>query len=215
MRDAIFFIEPVDIWQRKYEAMRATFVDRLPDQIVAERFGFSVGYLRVLRHQFRHDKIDFSEAVAEGSRPRRRIDVKTRRKIVAWRQHELSADDIARLLNQEAIDISVRTIERILAEEGFKKLPRRTQLKIGRTIRGAEVPEVAAPVAVGHLAEQRFESAGVGVFLFAPFIAQLNLETAKPQTFELRMLHQGNLPLWVLKSRPYRRDTTMVCPPFA
>jgi hypothetical protein len=177
MRDVNFFSKPVDKWQRKYEALRASFVDRLPDHIVAERFGFSVGYLRVLRHQFRHEKIDFSEAVAEGSRPRRRVDPATRQKIVEWRQRELSAGDIAQLLNQEAIDISVRTIERILAEEGFKKLPRRTQLKIGRTIRGAEVPEVATPVAVGRHEGQRFESAGAGVFLFAPFITQLNFDT--------------------------------------
>lgn len=174
MRDANFFTKPVDKWQRKYEALRASFVERLPDHIVAERFGLSVGYLRVLRHQFRHEKIDFAEAVAEGSRPRRRIDAATRQKIVAWRQRELSAGDIAQLLHQEAIDISVRTIERILAEEGFKKLPRRTQLKIGRTIRGTEVPEVATPVAIERLEGQRFESAGAGVFLFAPFIAQLN-----------------------------------------
>jgi hypothetical protein len=176
MRDANFFTKPVDKWQRKYEALRASFVERLPDHIVAERFGLSVGYLRVLRHQFRHEKIDFSEAVAEGSRPRRRVDAATRQKIVEWRQRELSAGDIAQLLNQEAIDISVRTIERILAEEGFKKLPRRTQLKIGRTIRGAEVPEVATPVAVGRHEGQRFESAGAGVFLFAPFLSQLNFD---------------------------------------
>lgn len=177
MRDANFFTKPVDKWQRKYEALRASFVERLPDRIVAERFGYSIGHLRVLRHQFRHEKIDFSEAVAEGSRPRRRVDAATRQKIVEWRHRELSAGDIAQLLNQEAIDISVRTIERILAEEGFKKLPRRTQLKIGRTIRGAEVPEVATPVAVGQLEGQRFESAGAGVFLFAPFITQLNFDT--------------------------------------
>ena len=36
----------------------------------------------------------------------------TRQKIVEWRQRELSAGDIAQLLNQEAIEISVRTIER-------------------------------------------------------------------------------------------------------
>jgi hypothetical protein len=177
MRDANFFTKPVDKWQRKYEALRASFVDRLPDHLVAERFGFSVGYLRVLRHQFRQEKIDFSEATAEGGRPRRKVDSATRQKIVEWRQRELSAGDIAQLLNQEAIDISVRTIERILAEEGFKKLPRRTQLKIGRTIRGAEVPEVATPVAIEQLEGQRFESAGAGVFLFAPFIAQLNFDT--------------------------------------
>lgn len=67
MRDANFFTKPVEKWQRKYEAMRASFVDRLPDQIVAERFGFSVGYLRVLRHQFRHEKIDFSEQWPKGA----------------------------------------------------------------------------------------------------------------------------------------------------
>jgi hypothetical protein len=60
--------------------------------------------------------------------------------------------------------------------ERIKKLPRRTQLKIGRTIRGAEVPEVATPVAIEQLEGQRFESAGAGVFLFAPFITQLNFE---------------------------------------
>lgn len=145
MRDAKYFTQPVAKWQRRYEALRASFVDRLPDSIVAERYGFSLGYLRVLRHQFRHEKIDFSEPVADGSRSRRRITAATRQKIIQWRQRDLSAGDIAQLLNQEAVDISVRTIERILAEEGFKKLPRRTQLKIGRTIKGAAVPDVATP----------------------------------------------------------------------
>ncbi len=176
MRDANFFTQPVSKWQRRYEALRASFVDRLPDQIVAERYGFSLGYIRVLRHQFRHEKIDFSEPLVDDNRPRRRIEAATRQKIVQWRQRDLSAGDIAQLLNQEGVDISVRTIERILAEEGFKKLPRRTQLKIGRTIKGAEVPEVAIPVTVEQLEGQRFDSAGAGVFLFAPFVAQLNLD---------------------------------------
>ena len=176
MRDAKFFTHPMSNWQRRYEALRASFVDRLPDNIVAEKFGFSVGYLRVLRHQFKHEKIDFSDPVADGSRARRRVNAATRLKIMEWRQHDLSAGDIAQLLNQEGVDISVRTIERILAEQGFKKLPRRTQLKIGRTIKGAEVPEIATPVTVKQLEGQRFDSAGAGVFLFAPFIAQLNLD---------------------------------------
>jgi len=176
MRDAKYFTQPVAKWQRRYEALRASFVDRLPDTIVAERYGFSLGYLRVLRHQFRHEKIDFSEPVADGSRSRRRITAATRQKIIQWRQRDLSAGDIAQLLNQEAVDISVRTIERILAEEGFKKLPRRTQLKIGRTIKGAAVPDVATPVTLDQLEGQRFNSAGAGVLLFAPFVAQLNLD---------------------------------------
>lgn len=176
MKDATFFTRPVADWQRRYEALRASFVERLPDQLVAERFGFSIGYLRVMRHQFRHGKVDFSEPPAEGSAPRRKVNAEARRKIVSWRRQNLSAGDIAQLLNEEAIDISVRTIERVLAEEGFSKLPRRTQLKIGRTVKGAAVPERAESIHLSQLDGQRLESAGAGVFLFAPFVAQLRLD---------------------------------------
>jgi transposase len=176
MRDATFFTRPITGWQRRYEALRASFVERLPDQLVAERFGFSVGYLRVMRHQFRHGKVDFSEPPAEGSSPRRKVSAEARRKIVTWRQQNLSAGDIAQLLSEEGIDISVRTIERVLAEEGYPKLPRRTQLKIGRTVKGAALPERAEPIPLTSVDGQRLESAGAGVFLFAPFIAQLRLD---------------------------------------
>ncbi len=176
MKDATFFTRPVADWQRRYEALRASFVERLPDQLVAERFGFSVGYLRVMRHQFRRGKADFSEPPGEGAASRRKVSAETRRKIVAFRQQNLSAGDIAQLLSEEAIDISVRTIERVLAEEGFAKLPRRTQLKIGRTVKGAAVPERAESIHLARLDGQRLESAGAGVFLFSPFVAQLRLD---------------------------------------
>ena len=38
MRDENFFLRPVHEWQRRYEALRASFVERLPARIVAERF---------------------------------------------------------------------------------------------------------------------------------------------------------------------------------
>jgi len=176
MKDATFFTRPVAKWQRRYEALRASLVERLPDTIIAERFGFSVGYLRVMRHQFRHGKVDFSEPPTKDGGPRRKVSAETRRKIVDWRRQNLSAGDIAQLLSEETIDISVRTIERVLAEEGFPKLPRRTQLKIGRTFKGAVLPERSEPVQLTMLEGQRLESAGAGVFLFAPFVAQLCLD---------------------------------------
>lgn len=176
MKDATFFTRPISNWQRRYEALRASFVERLPDQLVAERFGFSVGYLRVMRHLFRHDKIDFSTPPAEGCTARHKVSAETRQKIISWRRQNLSGGDIAQLLSDEAIDISVRTIERVLVEEGFPKLPRRTKLKIGRTVKGAAVPERAEPIALSQLDGQRLESAGAGVFLFAPFVAQLRLD---------------------------------------
>ena len=176
MRDATFFTHPKADWQRRYEALRASFVERLPDQLVAERFGFSPGYVSLLRHQFRHGKIDISEPVGEGKTARWKISAEVRQKIIDWRQRQLSAGEIAELLDQEGVEVSVRTVERVLAEEGFPKLPRRTQLKIGRTVKGAELPARAESINLAHVEGKRMESGGAGVFLFAPFLAQIGFD---------------------------------------
>ena len=176
MRDETYFTRPVDPWQRRYEALRASFVERIPAQLVAERYGFSPGYIRLLRHQFSHGKIDFSEPSPEGRIVRRRVGAQMRRKIGEWRQKGLSAGEIAQLMSEEGADLSVRTVERVLAEEGFPKLPRRARLKIGLTVKGAQVPERAEFLSPSGIEGRRMESVGAGVFLFAPFVAQLGLD---------------------------------------
>jgi len=176
MRDAAYFTKPLNAWQRKYEALRASFVDRLPAGLVAERFGFSASYVRLLCHQFRHGKIDISEPAPEGKTLRRRVNSQTRGKIVTLRRQRLSAGEIAELLNEEGVELSVRTVERVLAEEGLPKLPRRIRRKIGLTVKGAEVPERAESISIGRTEGRRMESTCAGVFLFAPFIAQLGLD---------------------------------------
>jgi transposase len=176
MRDATFFTQPVPAWQRRYEALRACFVDRLPTQLVAERFGFKAGYVRVLCHQFRHGKIDLLEIPQQGKSARHKVSAETREKIIVWRRERLSAGEIVELLSEQGVELSVRTVERVLAEEGLPKLPRRTRLKLGFTIRGAQVPERSEIVgSVGQLEGQRLESTAAGIFLFAPFIAELGL----------------------------------------
>jgi hypothetical protein len=175
MRDATFFTHPKADWQRRYEALRASFVDRLPAAAVADRFGYKPGYVRLLRHLFRTRKTDLHEPPSEDKLSRRRISRSTRDQIRSLRQGRLSAGEIAQLLLEEGIEISVRTIERVLTEEGFEKLPRRTQLKVGLTVKGAQVPAKAEAIPLSALDGQTFESAAAGVFLFAPFLAQLDL----------------------------------------
>ena len=48
-----FFLEPVDLQQRKYEALRAVFIDQLPQNEVAARFGFSHDLVRRMVSDFR------------------------------------------------------------------------------------------------------------------------------------------------------------------
>lgn len=175
MKDATYFTRPRADWQRRYEALRASFVDRLPAKAVANRFGYSPGYIHLLRHLFTTAKFDFGEPPAEGKAARRRVSREVRQKMRAWRESSLSAGEIAQLLSEEGFEISVRTVERVLAEEGFPKLPRRTQLKVGLTVKGATVPDKSQAVTATTLEGEQFESAGAGVFLFAPFLDQLDL----------------------------------------
>lgn len=175
IRDATYFTSPATEWQRRYEALRASMVERLPDKAVANRFGYSSGYLRVLRHQFRHGLLDFHEPVSEGSQRRRTVNTQARAKIRAWREQHLSVGEITELLCEDGTEVSVRTVARVLTEEGFTKLPRRTRLKVGLTVKGTQIPERTETVTVAGLEGKSFECAGAGAFLFAPFLAQLDL----------------------------------------
>jgi len=181
MRNEKYFLYPAHDWQRRYEALRASFVERLSAKIIAERFGYSTSYIHLLRHQFIHGKIDFSEPVPEGKTVRRRVDSKIRLKICNWREHRLSAGEITQLLSEEGVELSVRTVERVLAEEGFTKLPRRSRLKLGLTVKGAKVPAVAEAITVNAATGKHVDCEAAGVFLFAPFIEKLNISNIVKQ----------------------------------
>lgn len=176
MRDAKYFTRPRSDWQRRYEALRASLVEGLPDKATADRFGYTSGYVRVLKHNFRHGKLDFSEPVPDGGRSRPRVTGEIRRKIRQWREASLSSGQIAELLCEEGAEISVRTVARVLAEEGFPKLPRRTRLQIGQTVDGAQVPARSCVVSTASQEGKEFDSTGAGVFVFAPFLNQLNID---------------------------------------
>ncbi len=187
MTGVTYFTRPKADWQRRYEALRASFVDRQSAKAVARRFGYTLAYVNLLRHLFSKGKLDLSEPLPEGRASRYRVSAEVRRKIRGWREKRLSAGEITQLLSEDNVEISVRTVERVLAEEGFAKLPRRTRLKIGLTVQGATVPQKSRRVSLSSLQGERFESSAAGVFLFAPFLAQLEIaevvrEAALPGT---------------------------------
>jgi hypothetical protein len=176
MIDHTFFTQPATGWQRRYEALRASFVERLPAQAVADRFGYSQGYVRLLRHLFKNEKIDFSDPVPEGKTARRRVTLEIRKKIRSFREKQLPAGEIAQMLADEKIEISVRTVERVLAEEGLPRLPRRTRIQKSLTVKGAEIPKRSERIVLEELDGNKFNSPNAGVFLFTPFLAQLKID---------------------------------------
>src|ERR1700681_3710365 len=88
------FVEPSNPTHRQYEALRAFFVDRLPAQDAAKRFGYSYGSFRVLCHEFRQNpQREFFQRPQKGPRSAPKRDA-VRERIIALRKLNHSIYDI-------------------------------------------------------------------------------------------------------------------------
>ena len=179
MNPVDYFRHPAEPGQRHYEALRASFLERLSARAVAERLAMSPGYVHLLRHRFRRGLVRFTFRPADVPGARRGTPAGIRARVVELRRHrELSAGQIAEIIEDEGTELSVRTVERILREAGFPRLPRRTRLLIGETRARTTVPEVSRRLAGAEMTGMSVSSELAGVFAFAPFIELLDLPAA-------------------------------------
>src|SRR6516165_3461221 len=182
---AHFFLAPENPLHRQYEAFRAYFVEGIPSQEVARRFGYTPGSFRVLCHKFRHDsnkQLRFFQSVAHGPRYAPARDP-VRELVVAMRKRNLSVYDIQRELAQAGHAISINALAVLLREEGFARLPRRLDEERPAATR----PEVQAAADVRRLDLQprSFRTALGGLFLFIPLMKDIRFD---------EVLHQADLP---------------------
>jgi len=65
------FLDPQNTTHRQYEALRAYFVDKRPGPEVAQQFGYTLGSLHQLIHQFRQEpkRAFFLEPAGPGRKP--------------------------------------------------------------------------------------------------------------------------------------------------
>ena len=170
-----FFLSPEHPLHRQYEALRAYFVESLPSQEVAQRFGYSPGAFRVLCHQFRHhpDKREFFRALRHGPQSAPARDP-VRDLVIAMRKRNLSVYDIQRELAEGGHSISINALSVLLREEGFARLPRRRDEE-----RPALLKPVAAAVADARqldLSPRSFRTPLAGLFVFVPLLDRIDLE---------------------------------------
>ena len=158
------FLTPANTAHRRYEALRAYFVDGLSSKQAAGRFGYSPGSFRGLVHQFRLNPRQsfFAPRRAAGNEPGRPDP--RRQKVVALRKQNLSVYDISRALERDNITLSPVAVSQILKLEGFARLPRR---------RDDERPAAPRPVTADvadvrqlDLGQRQFRTKFGGLFLF-------------------------------------------------
>ena len=177
------FLTPTNPTHRQYEALRAFFVEQLPSQEAARRFGYSPGSFRVLTHQFRQDpQRPFFLPPAKGPRHAPKSDP-WRLKIVQARKQNLSIYDISRLLQEQGHRLSPVSIAHILKEEGFARLPRRADEERPDHPHPETVP--AADARLLDLSARQFRTQFGGLFLFVPYLSAVPWE---------RILEQSQFP---------------------
>jgi len=171
-----FFRYPQTPGQKQYEALRSFYMKKTPGQEVARRYGYTYAAFNSLKQKFKSDKLQFFFTPPKGPKGMR-VTTNDRDKIIECRKKGLAVPEIESVMEMHGTPVSKSTIDRILDQEGFPKLARRTQLKIGLTKDNTIVPAVSKRIDPSNLEGFSCECAVGGIFLFAPIIEHYGLET--------------------------------------
>ncbi len=167
-----FFTKPISPRQKQYEAIRSIVIDEEPIEAVANRYGYQIGTIYSLLRDAKAGRIELFPVVAKGPR-KKRTQSEVQDKIVELRKENLSSLDIQnRLLSEQEVTLSPKTIERILKDAGFKKLKRRSYKEMGKTIKNKIIPDRSEHLDFSILEPFHFDSPAVGVFFFIPYIIE-------------------------------------------
>ena len=124
-----FFTAPAQVNQRRYEALRAHYVEGLSYAEAGRRFGYTRWAMIDLARQFRAGKLAL---FARPGRPGRPAGAGSRKdalraRVIELRRQGLSSYEISARLAVEGTPLNRTSVAEILAEEGFGRLVRRPE----------------------------------------------------------------------------------------
>ncbi|MBU1599185.1 transposase [bacterium] len=192
-----FFLNPTQATHKRYETMRALCVERLPAKEVADRFGYSIYSINTMKRSFakaiNSQKIDATYFFVTHNLGRH-IDTHkagAKERIIQLRKAHYSILDIKGVLQTEGHRVSHDYIHRLLREEGFIRLPRRTQIERKRASSKTIRAPKSRPINWKEDDKKTFHSErGIGILPFLPLLAWLNVDqwiesASYPETTEL------------------------------
>jgi hypothetical protein len=119
-----FFTAPAQPNQRRYEALRAYFVERISVAQAGARVGYTRASMASLLRDFRAGKIQIFAPPAKPGPKSAPAKDRARARVLALRREGLSVYEISSRLRAEATPLNRTGVGQILAEEGFGRLLR-------------------------------------------------------------------------------------------
>jgi transposase len=174
-----WFTTPAQVNHRRYEALRAFFVDGLTYQQAADRFGYTRWAMVNLVREHRAERLElFAPARKPGPPPGvAPAKDRARGRVIQLRRQGLSTYEISARLAAEGTPLNRTSVAEILTEEGF-----------GRLLRGPAPAESSSPATSGRDTNlpraavldlgawpRRLDTTRAGLLLVLPDLAALDL----------------------------------------
>lgn len=173
------FTAPQQANQRRYEALRAFFVDGLSYQQAADRFGYTRWGMIDLVRQWRAGKLELftpprKPGPPPGAAPARE---RVRGRVVELRRQGLSTYEISARLATDGTPLNRTSVGEILTEEGFGRLLRHPQpaASTNPATPGRDTRLARARLIDWTTWPHRLESTRAGLLLVLPDLAGLDL----------------------------------------
>lgn len=211
---AQFFLKPQRTLHKRYEILRAVFVDLLSTPEVANLFDCSPHTVNAMKRDFKKliragTPPSFFESPRPGRKPRD-DHAELKQHILSLRKQNFSILDIQAALETMGHKVSHDFIHRILIADGFHRLPRRSIPQKNKS----SVSKITAPKSQclewDHDQGKVFHSErGIGLLAFLPLLVKLNVpewieHAGYPETSELSRV-QSILSFLALKLSGYER----------
>jgi transposase len=142
---AEYFTSPAGAPQRRYEALRAYFLEGMPAAEVADRFGYSTASVHQMATLLRTGRLNLFAEARPGPRGPRKATGMLRARALELRMAGHSVTEIAAALAAEGMPVSAQTVWQILDAEGLPRLGRRDEGRRGPPARLDPVKAAALP----------------------------------------------------------------------
>jgi transposase len=211
---AKFFLNPQQPLHRRYEILRALYVDHLSAKDAAKQFECSMHTVNAMRRDFKKamnsgEPPAFFVSPQVGRKPKENRD-ELKEHIVSLRKQNYSILDIQAALEAMGYESSHDFIHRILVDEGFSRLPRRNTLEKRRSsVRHLAAPQTRTLDWELDLGKTFHSERGIGLLTFLPLMVYLDVHrwiehAGYPETSELSRI-QSVLSFLALKLSGYER----------
>ena len=169
------FTKPTVAGHRRYEALRAYYVEGLSAVQIAERFGYTKASVQTLISQYRQADVgELFQASRPGPKRQPKKDA-ARERALELRRSRHGIEEIVAELARAGTPLSRTAVWEILREQGLSRMPRLRQDKPEPAPDRLQAEKVRVLTEEDWPAEGRVQTQHAGLFLLVPELVALDL----------------------------------------